>query len=260
MTYRINLIADAWRLLRGTLVPSQADPYLQQNPGALRHRKDLFQWSSIDAADPGEVFAGYTPYRSVEPLLMQHLPASAGRRAFDHLMASRHQRLAEIGALLSRHGVSVQVDAGNADAWRAIATFLHTQITPGDETAAMLAANPPTSSTDWLRLRGERFIAPLWQSVVVDLSLLLGEHIRCVRSSVDWCFWADSGFSEPEAYGRSPWLLDRQRSGDKPHRTLVFERVAANAHNALEASLKGDTDIDGAVPLGELYTSLVSDG
>ena len=254
MSYRINPLADAWRLLRGTFAASLADPYIQQNPRALSHRKDLFQWSSIDTMETSGVFATYSPYRSVEPVLMQHLPTDAGRRAYEHLMILRESRLVEIDSLLSRHGVTVEA---SEDSWRAIASFLHQYITPSAETEAALVSNPPVAPSEWLQLRGEHFISPLWQSVVVDLALLMGEHVMHAQPSTTWCFWADSGFDGPDAYGRSPWLLDRDRSGEKPHRSLVFERIGNNAHNALEASLKGD-DVDGAVPLGDLFTSLVS--
>lgn len=236
MSYQLGPLRDIARLLRGILRPSEADPFVQQNPRALGAHDTLFLWESIHEATLPTGFTGYTPYQSPEPLLMQHLPADAGRRTFEHLMQMAPVRIDAITKLLTALGHEVQP---TAQSWQSIAEFLIEHITPSDVTAQALKITTPSDSMGWLALRSERLVAPLWHSISVDLALLMAAQAMQHHPALEWRFWADSGFEEPEAFGRSPWLQDTSISGDKPVRTLLFEMIAVNMGNALESRLKG---------------------
>lgn len=253
MSYQTGPVRDLARLLRGILRPSKADPFIQQNPHALGKRDTLFRWDSIEPSACTATFEGYVPYVSPEPLLMQHLPASAGRRAFTHLMQAAPERISLIVALLDRHGLSVQ---GTPESWQSIAAFVVEHISPSAQTKSAIGDGAPVDKTAWIKLRGERFAAPLWHSISVDLSLLMAAQAMHLKPQLGWRFWADSAYDEPAAFGRSPWLQDTTASGDKPVRTLLLESMSTNINNALETRLNGRADpLD--VPLDVLFQSLV---
>lgn len=252
MTYRIDPLRDTLRLLRGIVRPSTADPFIQQNPRAIAARSRLFRWDSITNDETHLAVASYEPYQSPEPLLMQHLPADAGRRAFAHLMDASPSRVEAISTLLTQHGIDVQA---NEDCWKAIAEFVVARIQPSAHTERAVHESSPNNANEWLILRGEHFIAPVWHSVALDLALLMGDHAMQQRPELSWCFWADSGFDEPNAYGRSPWLLDTSQRCDQPSRTLLFEMMTTNLANALETRLRGKKEA-ADVPLDKLFGSL----
>ena len=172
------------------------------NPRAIGARSTLFHWDSLNEAQSSESTAalfGYSPFISCQPLLFDHLPEQYGRQAFNHLMDTRSTRLHTITTLLSSAGV--QINASRS-CWLDIERWIVKMIEPSAKTQSALDGS--WSEHALTALKGELFVPPIWHSLIIDLGLLLTHHLQQHCDHLGWVFWADSGVSDAQRFGRSP--------------------------------------------------------
>ncbi len=240
--YRYNILLDSIRLLKATLSSQWGDPFIMTNPRAIGARRALFRWDSLKDVNgyPIELpapFADYQPFTSVQPILFQHLPEQFGREAFNHFCSVSEQRIEQIVGLFQPHGFEV---AAEKPAWEKIGAWIYQHIDVSD-CAGKKLSNQPTQQQIYA-LGAERLMAPVWQSICVDLSLLMAEKLRIGKPELNWIFWADSGISNAYQYGRSPWLVDKSTliDGQAPERILLVDMINGMLQNALSKRLIGD--------------------
>lgn len=229
------------------------------NPRAIGARHTLFRWDSLADTNgrPAELpspFVGYEPFISVQPILFQHLPEQYGREAFNHFCTVSTQRIEQIGGLLGRHGL--QVSAAQP-AWGEIGAWIYQHIDISDSSRDKLPSQPTQQQI--YSLGAEHLMAPVWQSVCVDLSLLLAKKVQIVRPELEWLYWADSGISNAYQYGRSPWLVDKSTLivDHEPERILMVDLVSGMLQNALTKRLIGE-DAPHDIGLQALYEQSIA--
>ncbi len=195
--YRFNVVFDSLRFLRGAFFPKISDPYIQL-PIHIRMRKTLFRWDSI-AAETGRYthsYAGYSPYCSSQPLLMDLLPRPYAQDAYEHAMQALPERITEITGLLKESGCVV---AATPESWRGIQSWLRSNLEVTQEPKSL--ALRKTSDGEKLPIR------PLNYSFLWDLSLLLGEQVRSIDPSYKWKFWPDSADKNSQGLTHGAWLV-----------------------------------------------------
>jgi hypothetical protein len=224
------------------------------NPCAIGARHTLFRWDSLidSSGRPVELpppFVDYEPFISVHPILFQHLPEQYGREAFNHFCTVGTRRIEQISGLLQRHGLQVSTPQ---PAWKKIGAWIYQHIDISDSARNKLPSQPTQQQI--FSLGAEQLMAPIWQSICVDLSLLLAEKMQIKRPELDWLYWADSGISNAYQYGRSPWLVDKSNliKDQAPQRILMVDRVNGMLQNTLTKRLIGE-DAPPDIGLQALY-------
>ncbi|MFK7996083.1 MAG: hypothetical protein AB8B87_18235 [Granulosicoccus sp.] len=257
--YKYNVFRDTLRLLRATVAGSTADPFIMSNPRAVTSRSTLFHWSSIsdrlNASQP-DFLQAYSPYVSCQPLLFDHLPEVPGREAFEHMTELQSVRCEIFSRLLKLNGLAI---CAERDCWEAIDRWVSGSVEASEQTLAALPDNP--SDNDLLRVRGEHFLQPVWQSIIIDLSLLMASQAQEKRPELAWVFWADAGIDDGERFGRSPWFMDGRNlplaPDSTPSRVLLVTLVTGAVQMALCRKLqhKGYSKETG---LANIFTTLSS--
>lgn len=230
------------------------------NPRAIAARSTLFHWDDLKEVDVHSQIAkryDYPAFISSQPLLLQHLPEEFGRQAFEHLMSNQATRLKIITSVLNDAGI--KLDASEA-CWQAIQKWIFDLVEPSHATLSKLGDKP--TKADLLQLRGEHFAHKIWQSLIIDLSLLLAHKAQLVHPQLDWAFWADSAIDDAARFGRSPWLMLNKpltRTEHEPSRILVMSMVTGIVQSLLTHKLlnQGPSENDA---LSRLYSSLLSLG
>lgn len=216
-------------------------------------RKTLFHFSYIahEAGAYDHDFRPYEPYISPQPLLMEHLPEKYGRAAFAHLMAMKSTRLFAVEALLRAQGIE---PTATAVCWEDIGRWCGEHIEENREPAL---AELGFAKGRFVAL--EAVFRPLWYSILIDLCLLLGEHVISRRPGCSWQFWGDMNIKNPGGFGRSPWVLcEPLPSGKwqhKPNRFLPYELLSASAAVMLRNKLAGKA---AAFSWGEQFSALIA--
>ena len=200
--YRFNPILDSLRLLRAVVFEKLSgphkDPFIGVHPARILARKTLFKFDDI-ASEAGHYlhsYPNYVPYISPQPILLEHLPARYGYHAFTHLMRAKQMRLSEITQLLKQSNIAVEA---TEECWAAIGNWVRLHV------EANLEPMHNKSQSAAPSLHGELALRPLWYSILIDLSLLLGEHLIAHSPHYSWQFWGDAHY--PTNLGRSPWIL-----------------------------------------------------
>ena len=195
--YRHNPLLDTLRLVRGVFRPRTADPFIGQWPGAIGARHTLFRWSDI-AAESGDYvhrFDGYVPYVSPQPFHLEHLPDDYARDAFAHLMSVRAERVHAIAERLEADGIRV---AANAGTWATIGDWIARHVESSRE---------PDAPSGVVAGRLVPPLRPLWHSLTLDLTLLLGEQAIERHPDASWRLPCDTPYADASRYGRGLWLL-----------------------------------------------------
>lgn len=252
--YHFNILLDTCRLIRGIFFKQHIDPFIETQPQRIFTRKYLFQFSSIENESGIYInqFGGYKPYISSQPLLMQYLPERFGRDSYNHLMNARHLRLKEITRLLESYEIVV---APTVDCWENIGQWLLANIEGNKEPLYFGVIDEDAELVD------DQFLfRPLWYSILLDLSLLLGEHVMVLRRECSWQFWGDINIKNSGGSGRSLWVLCEPlpKSGSwdhKPNRFLPYDLLVGIAAPALKDSLQGKSR---NISLGLMFSQLIS--
>lgn len=224
--YKYGYAIDTWRLFRGALFDKYSDPYIETHPPRIAQRKNLFRWSMI-AEEVGEYehnYPDYVPYCSPQPFLMDHLPEKYGRHAFEHILEAKEFRIQQIESLLNSFAIPVE---STDQSWRHIIKWLGAQKVLSKEARV----TSRVGAGHGLVLR------PVYHSLVLDVALLLGEHVIKNRPDYSWFFWGDARSENASGLGRSLWVLcEPLPSGghfkDPPKRFLPVTIVSTAATNS----------------------------
>jgi hypothetical protein len=155
----------------------------------------------------------------------------------NHLLAHREQRLQLLGALLREQGI---------DPAPALA---------GGDCGPLLGALWQWSLREWPALRGPKMPergewlastrrgAQIAYSLLMDLSLLLGELIVRRRASIQWGLDLDesSRRDDMQTYRRPMLLVDRQAAGREPF-ALDIEDIAVSRYRYIDSPTQGLVD------------------
>ncbi len=224
-SYRYNLFLDTFRLVRGIFFKSHLDPYIQANPATIGSRKSLFHfdWITHESGDYEYAYGEYRPYLSSQPLLIQYLPLEYASDAYAHLMVHREQRVKEVTGLLVRSGISVDA---TRESWSDIGEWVYQHIEENRE-PGMTAIRSESGEF----LTAEAMLRPIWHSLIIDLSLLLGEQLINLKAGCGWYFWGESGHAEAARFGTTPWILCESTPAmgkwhHKPDRLLPFDLIS----------------------------------
>jgi hypothetical protein len=185
---------------------------------------------------------------------MEHLPAKYGREAYLHLMANKSQRISAISSLLDESGITPEP---SIDCWHSIGEWLYHQIEASREWQNQ--EQPKTQNKSNNR---NVILRPLCYSLLIDLSLLFGEHVISNKSICHWFFWDDAKIVNPQSLGRSPWVLCEQMPTTGqwrhiPDRFVPFDMLRNIAKNMLKDKLSESQKRD--FNLGELFRQLITE-
>ncbi len=200
------------------------DPVLANSEQGLASRKLLFYFSSIEeeSGDYEHHFPGYDPYISSQPVMIEYLPTDYGRDAFLHMMQARARRVRMIVATLKDNGITVRA---SDDCWTAIGQWITATIEPNKEQS-----------------KNQALFRPLWYSLLLDLSILLGEQMISLKPGTCWYFWGDLPDGYSDIRTRSP-LIARPESDKHPSGNMCFpmELVFAAATTAMTNKLNNNS-------------------
>ena len=203
-----------------------------------------FKYSDI-AREQGTYRPGPLGYR---PYLQRHEPPQAAatrRRArivYDRVMAAKDERVAEISRALAQAG---REPAPDPQFWDAVGGWMIETVEGSRETGSDrhhpyiqdYPGRPPT------QIDGEStmVLRPLWESIVLDLSFLLGEHMIARETDARWSFdgeWReDSCAGDPRvviaAAERRKGDAPHMHNGDAPHMQMPFRAIGSAARHCL---------------------------
>ena len=138
-----------------------------------------------------------------------------------HLMQARPKRISMIVNLLKANGINV---SANDQCWTAIGQWISANIEPNREPG-----------------KGGYLFRPIWYSLLLDLSVLLGEQIISLKPGNRWHFWADTPEAFADVHSHSPWVVgpDNRQSGRSV--CLPMDLVFSTASLALNNKLNNNS-------------------
>lgn len=163
-------------------------------------------------AYPSVLPPGYRPYIGWHEPPDRTLSPRRARVVYDAVMAARTDRVAEISRVLEIMGL---LPATDPLAWNAIGTWLMESLQGSREPCDIGAgsrARPTRGAAD--KPESTVTLRPLWESVVLDLSLLLGEHMIAAAPGpgARWCF---EGEWQPTSRAGDPRVASLARASRK---------------------------------------------
>ena len=159
------------------------------------HRKPRrFRFSDIPAEEGAyaRAFPGYRPFAPAGDVYTDGWVKPARARACcAALLAAKTDRLAEIERLITAEGLGT---AAEPAAWDAIGAWIERELEENREPWCHGLGHPPLLSYPF---------RPLWHGLLIDLSLLLGEHI--IRRATTPSVWAYGGDLDPPRWVDLPY-------------------------------------------------------
>ena len=155
----------------------------------LDRKPRRFRFSDIpaEAGAYARAFPGYRPFAPAGDVYIDGLvKPSQARAGCAVLLAAKTDRLAEIERLLAAEGLGT---AAEPAAWNTIGAWIAREIEENREPWCHGLGQPPLLSYPF---------RPLWHGLLIDLSLLLGEHI--IRRATTPSAWAYGGDLDPPTW------------------------------------------------------------
>ena len=196
----------------------------------LDRKPRRFRFSDIPAEEGAyaRAFPGYRPFAPAGDVYTDGWVKPARARACcAALLAAKTDRLAEIERLITAEGLGT---AAEPAAWDAIGAWIERELEENREPWCHGLGHPPLLSYPF---------RPLWHGLLIDLSLLLGEHI--IRRARMPSVWAYGGDLDPPRWVDHPYPVVGQAAPGAQTRPVAaydtFEFLGGWALQILERRL-----------------------
>lgn len=190
-------------------------------------------------SDIGREQGGYRPgppgYR---PYLAAHEPPHAtetsrrARAVYDCVMAAKDERVAEISRVVPQLVRDPQPDP---QFWDAVGDWMTGSVEgsrePGSDRYHPVIQDYPGRPPTQINGESTTVLRPLWESIVLDLSLLLGEHMIARLATARWSF--DGEWREGSCAGDPRVAVVADQRGGMPPLQMPFRSISAAARHCL---------------------------
>lgn len=197
-----------------------------------------FKYSDIER-EKGTYRASPPGYR---PYLARHEPPLAtatNRRArivYERVMAAKDERVAEISRVLTQLGRKPVPDP---QFWDSVGNWMIETVEgsrePGSDRFHPYLRDYAGSGRPPAQIGGESttVLRPLWQSIVLDLSFLLGEHMITHLRTARWGFDGDWRTGSCSGAPRVVVMVAERRIDDTPPMQMPFRSIEGSAQHCL---------------------------
>jgi hypothetical protein len=197
-----------------------------------------FKYSDI-AREQGTYRASPPGYR---PYLARHEPPQAtatnhrARIVYDRVMAAKDERVAEISRMLAQSG---REPAPDPQFWDGVGIWMIETVEgsrePRSDRFHPYIQGHPGSGRPPTQIGGESttVLRPLWESIVLDLSFLLGEHMITRIKTACWGF--DGEWHQGSCAGDPRVaIMAERRSDEAPPMEMPFRSIGSAARYCLQ--------------------------
>jgi hypothetical protein len=176
---------------------------------------------------------GYRPYLARHETPQAAATSRRARAVYDALMAAKDERVAEISRVLVQSG---RAPAPDPQFWDAVGDWMIETIEgsrePGSDRYRPSIQDYPGPPPTQINGESTTVLRPLWESIVVDLSFLLGEHMIALRDGARWGF--DGEWREGSCAGDPRIVMMAQTRKDEiPPLQMPFRTLGSAARHCL---------------------------